>query len=165
MPGVMGDEPPSLDQMKRMDDQVAAPVLERIKNNPKDFESLNEVGKVYRATHQFKEAAVYCEKALQIDPKSAAVRTDLASCLDYTGDVATVCRNKCCRCFRAIADRSVCPSVALKEVPPACPPCASSVSHLEAVVLRPCYPFQHRGGGGPCVAVVEVAGDADPRSR
>lgn len=87
MPGTAEDQPPSLDKMKQMADKAAAPVLEKIKNNPKDFAALNDAGKVYRATHQFKEAAAYYGKALQIDPKNAAARTDLASCLYYTGDI------------------------------------------------------------------------------
>jgi cytochrome c-type biogenesis protein CcmH/NrfG len=78
---------PTLEKMKQMADTAAAPVLEKVKSNPKDFDSLNEAGKIYRATHQFKEAASYYEKALQIEPKNAAVRTDLASCLYYSGDV------------------------------------------------------------------------------
>jgi cytochrome c-type biogenesis protein CcmH/NrfG len=81
------EAPPSLEQMKQMADKAAAPLLDRLKKDPKDFASLNEAGKVYRATHQFKEAIVYYAKALEIQPKNAAVRTDLASCLYYTGDV------------------------------------------------------------------------------
>ncbi len=83
----MGNQMPSLEQMKQMADKAAAPALEKIKTNPSDFTALNEAGKVYRSTHQFKLAASYYEKALQIEPKNAAVRTDLASCLYYTGDV------------------------------------------------------------------------------
>jgi cytochrome c-type biogenesis protein CcmH/NrfG len=80
-------ERPTLEKMKQMADTAAAPVLEKVKSNPNDFDSLNEAGKIYRATHQFKEAASYYEKALQLQPKNAAVRTDLASCLYYAGDV------------------------------------------------------------------------------
>jgi cytochrome c-type biogenesis protein CcmH/NrfG len=80
-------ERPTLEKMKQMADTAAAPVLEKVKSNPKDFDSLNEAGKIYRATHQFKEAASYYEQALQLQPKNAAVRTDLASCLYYSGDV------------------------------------------------------------------------------
>jgi cytochrome c-type biogenesis protein CcmH/NrfG len=87
MPSSTEVQPPTLEKMKQMADKAAAPVLEKIKNNPKDFAALNDAGKVYRATHQFKEAAAYYEKALEIDPKNAATRTDLASCLYYTGDV------------------------------------------------------------------------------
>ena len=83
----MGNQQPTLEQMKQMADKAAAPALEKIKSNPSDFNALNEAGKVYRATHQFKLAASYYEKALQINPASAPVRTDLATCLYYTGDV------------------------------------------------------------------------------
>jgi tetratricopeptide (TPR) repeat protein len=62
-------------------------LLEELKKDPNNPKLLNEVGKLYRATHQFKEAAEYFKKALQFDPKNAAIRTDLASCLYYTGDV------------------------------------------------------------------------------
>jgi cytochrome c-type biogenesis protein CcmH/NrfG len=85
--GNAGNQPPSLEQMKQMADKAAAPALEKIKSNPNDFDALNDAGKVYRATHQFKLAASYYEKALQINPASAPVRTDLATCLYYSGDV------------------------------------------------------------------------------
>jgi thioredoxin-like negative regulator of GroEL len=42
---------------------------------------------LYQATHQFKEAAGYYDKALQVDPKNVPIRTQLASCLYYQGDV------------------------------------------------------------------------------
>jgi len=80
-------QPRSLEEMKGMADKAAAPLLDKLKKDPNSFEALNEAGKVYRATHQFKEAAGYYERALQVNPKSAATRTDLASCLYYTGDV------------------------------------------------------------------------------
>jgi cytochrome c-type biogenesis protein CcmH/NrfG len=77
----------TLDDMKQMADAKAAPLLEKLKTNPKDATALNQLGILYRATHQFKEAEGYFEKSLEIDPKNADVRTDLASCLYYTGDV------------------------------------------------------------------------------
>lgn len=77
----------TLDQMKRMADAKAASLLETLKTNPKDAKTLNQLGVLYRATHQFKEAEGYYEKSLEIDPGNADVRTDLASCLYYTGDV------------------------------------------------------------------------------
>lgn len=80
-------QPPTMEQMKAMGDKAAAPIIDKIKSNPKDVEALNNAGNVYRATHQFKQAAEYYQKALAIDPKNAAIRTDLASCLYYTGDV------------------------------------------------------------------------------
>jgi cytochrome c-type biogenesis protein CcmH/NrfG len=41
---------------------------------------------LYKATHQFKEAAGYYQKAIDADPTNVAARTDLASCLFYQGD-------------------------------------------------------------------------------
>ena len=81
------NKPPSLEQMKQMGDRAAAPIKEKLKADPNNFEALNQTGNVYRATHQFKEAADYYRRALKIKPNDAAVRTDLASCLYYSGDV------------------------------------------------------------------------------
>jgi cytochrome c-type biogenesis protein CcmH/NrfG len=79
--------PPTLDQMKHMAEKSAEPLLEKLKKDPKNPQLLNDVGKLYRATHQFREAEQYFGKALEYDPKNAAIRTDLASCLYYRGDV------------------------------------------------------------------------------
>ena len=73
--------------MKRMADKKAEPLLAKLKTDPNNAETLNQLGILYKATHQFKEAEGYYEKALQVDPKNVNIRTDLASCLYYTGDV------------------------------------------------------------------------------
>ena len=88
-PAAVGKQHPplTLDDMKRMADAKAAPLLEKLKTNPKDAEALNQLGILYRATHQFKQAEGYFEKSLAIDPKNVNARVDLASCLYYTGDV------------------------------------------------------------------------------
>lgn len=78
---------PTLEQMKQVADRQAQPVLEKLKSNPNDPETLHELGRIYRATHQFKEAAGYYAKALQSDPKNIMMRADYATCLYYTGDV------------------------------------------------------------------------------
>lgn len=78
---------PSLDQMKQMADKQAAPLLEKLKSDPNNADLLNQLGVTYRATHQFKAAAGYYQKALAINPKNVGARTDLASCLYYLGDV------------------------------------------------------------------------------
>lgn len=78
---------PTLDDMKRMADKKAEPLLAKLKTDPNNADTLNQLGILYRATHQFKEAEGYYAKALQVDPKNVNVRTDLASCLYYTGDV------------------------------------------------------------------------------
>lgn len=78
---------PSLDDMKRMADKKAEPLLAQLKNNPKDAKLLNQVGLVYKSAHQFDDAAKYFEKSLESDPKNIAVRADYASCLYFTGNV------------------------------------------------------------------------------
>jgi len=78
---------PSLDDMKRMADKQAAPLLEKLKNDPNNADLLNQVGTIYRMTHQFDVAATYYKKSLDINPKNVGPRTDLASCLYYQGDV------------------------------------------------------------------------------
>ncbi|MGA7459514.1 MAG: tetratricopeptide repeat protein [Candidatus Korobacteraceae bacterium] len=78
---------PSLDDMKRMADKQTAPLLEQLKKDPNNADLLNQVGTMYRATHQFKTAIDYYQKSLAIDPKNVGARTDLASCLYYLGDV------------------------------------------------------------------------------
>ena len=77
---------PSLDDMKRMADKKAEPLLAKLKADPNNSSLLNQIGTLYKATHQFTEAAGYFQKALDIDPKNVAARTDLASCLFYEGD-------------------------------------------------------------------------------
>lgn len=77
---------PSLEDMKRMADKKAEPLLARLKTDPDNATLLNEIGTIYKATHQFKDAASYYQKALDHDPKNVGARTDLASCLYYEGD-------------------------------------------------------------------------------
>ena len=83
----MAGQMPSLEQMKQMADNKAAPLLEKLKTDPNNTDLLTKVGDLYQGTHQFKEAAVYYDKALQIDPKNVPIRTQMASCLYYLGDV------------------------------------------------------------------------------
>lgn len=78
---------PSMDDMKRMADKKAEPLLAKLKADPNNATLLNQIGIVYRSAHQFKEAQKYFEQSLQIDPKNADVRTDMAACMFYEGDV------------------------------------------------------------------------------
>ncbi|MGA6985425.1 MAG: tetratricopeptide repeat protein [Terriglobales bacterium] len=87
IPHGMGGHMPSIEQMKQMADTKAAPLLEKLKSDPNNSDLLIQVGKIYNSTHQFKEAAAYYDKALQVDPKNVAIRTEMASCLYYSGDV------------------------------------------------------------------------------
>ncbi|MGB9491298.1 MAG: tetratricopeptide repeat protein, partial [Terriglobales bacterium] len=79
--------PPSLDQMKHMADKQAEPLLAKLKDDPKNTDLLIEIGKIYFSTHQFKEAAVYLNRSLEIKPKNNPIRTLLASCLYYDNDI------------------------------------------------------------------------------
>ena len=78
---------PSMEDMKRMADKKAEPLLAKLKAEPTNATLLNQVGMVYRSAHQFKEAQQYFEQSLQADPKNADVRADMAACMYYEGDV------------------------------------------------------------------------------
>jgi cytochrome c-type biogenesis protein CcmH/NrfG len=78
---------PTMDEMKRMADKQAEPLVAKLKTDPKNVELLNKIALTYKATHQFKDAISYFQKALDVDPKNVAIRTDMASCMYYTGDV------------------------------------------------------------------------------
>jgi cytochrome c-type biogenesis protein CcmH/NrfG len=78
---------PSLEDMKKMADKKAEPLLAQLKADPKNVELLNKTALTYKAAHQFKDAITYFQKALDVDPKNVAIRTDMASCMYYTGDV------------------------------------------------------------------------------
>ncbi len=86
-PGGMSGQMPTLDQMKQMADKKAEPLLEELKGDPKNTELLTQIAKIYLSTHQFKDAASYYGKAVQLDPKNVAFRTEMASCMYYDGDV------------------------------------------------------------------------------
>jgi len=86
MGGHMGGQMPTLEQMKLMADKKAAPLLEKLKTDPNNSDTLFQIGNIYKATHQFTEAASYYDQALKIDPKNIAIRTEMASCLYYNGD-------------------------------------------------------------------------------
>ena len=78
---------PSLEEMKRMADKHAAPLLEKLKSDPNNSALLVQVGAIYHSTHQFRQAAAYYGKAVQIEPGNVTVRTKLASSLYRGGDV------------------------------------------------------------------------------
>jgi len=87
-PGMLpgGHPVPTMEQMKAMADVKAAPLLEKLKSEPKNAVLLAQVAALYNSTHQFKDAANYYNKALQVDPKNVTTRTDLASSLYYQGN-------------------------------------------------------------------------------
>ena len=78
---------PTMEQMRVMGDKQAAPLLEKLKADPNNAELLAQVGSIYKATHQFKEAESYYQKSVKSDPRNSAVRGDLAACLYYNGNI------------------------------------------------------------------------------
>jgi len=78
---------PSLEQMKHLADKQAEPLLAKLTSTPNDAQLLVEISRVYKSAHQFKEGAGYLQRAVDVNPKDVAVRTELGSCLYYTGDV------------------------------------------------------------------------------
>jgi len=88
MPGLMQQgQMPSMEQMKHMAEKQAEPLMERLKTEPRNAELWDQVGLIYKTTHQFRDAEVYLQKSLDIDPGNLMVRADLASCMYYAGDV------------------------------------------------------------------------------
>jgi cytochrome c-type biogenesis protein CcmH/NrfG len=78
---------PTLEQMKNMGDKKAAPLLEKLKTDPQNANLLAQVGAIYKATHQFKDAEDYYGRSLKVDPNNTATRGDLAACLYFSGDI------------------------------------------------------------------------------
>ena len=79
--------PHSLEDLKQISDQKAAPLLEKLKSNPRDTNLLTQVAALYHTTHRFKEAAGYYNQAVDIDPHNVAFRSKLAASLYRSGDI------------------------------------------------------------------------------
>jgi len=73
--------------MKQAADKQASPLLEKLKGDANNSALLTQVGAIYHASHQFKEASAYYEKAVQVDPGNVGLRNKLASSLYRSGDV------------------------------------------------------------------------------
>ncbi len=82
----MGQTQPTPEQMKHMADTSAAPILQQLKSSPNDPSLLAQAGNVYYDAQQYPEAIDYYKKALAVKPNDAAVRTDMATAIWYTGD-------------------------------------------------------------------------------
>jgi cytochrome c-type biogenesis protein CcmH/NrfG len=66
--------------------QAAAPLLEGVKTNPNDFDSLVKLGNLYYDGQQFPSAIQYYERALAVHPDNPDVRTDMGTAYWYTGN-------------------------------------------------------------------------------
>jgi cytochrome c-type biogenesis protein CcmH/NrfG len=66
--------------------QAAAPLLEVVNKDPKDFDSLVKLANLYYDGQQFPDAIQYYERALAIHPDNPDVRTDMGTAYWYTGN-------------------------------------------------------------------------------
>lgn len=62
------------------------PLLEAVKKDPKDYDSLVKLGNVLYDAQQFASAIDYYNRALAIHPENADVRTDMGTAYWYTGN-------------------------------------------------------------------------------
>jgi cytochrome c-type biogenesis protein CcmH/NrfG len=66
--------------------KAAEPLLTKLQANPKDAETLRQLGNLYFDGQAYPQAIDYYSKTLAIDPKNADVMTDLGTAYWYTGD-------------------------------------------------------------------------------
>ena len=78
---------PSLAEMHQIASQQVAPLLEKLSKDPDNPALLMQIGGVYHAAHQFRDAAAYYGKAVRAAPKNVEAHTKLATSLYRTGDV------------------------------------------------------------------------------
>lgn len=80
---------PTPDQLKKMADTQAAPLLESLKADPRNSDLLARIGNIYYDVKQYPVAIDYYERSLKLQPANAAVRTDMATAYWYSGNADT----------------------------------------------------------------------------
>lgn len=73
------------EQLRHMGDTEAAPLLAQLQKSPNDPTLLAKLGYVYYATHNFKQAAEYYERSVNVHD-DVAIRTELGRAYFYAGD-------------------------------------------------------------------------------
>jgi tetratricopeptide (TPR) repeat protein len=84
--GLPANVPDSPEQLQRMADEQAKPIVEKLKSDPKDPALLTQLGDLRFDAAQYKEAIKYYEQSLELDPKNTRVRADMANAYAYTGN-------------------------------------------------------------------------------
>jgi cytochrome c-type biogenesis protein CcmH/NrfG len=84
-PGAATAEP-TPEQMKRMADTQAAPVLAKLRSSPEDPALLAEAGNIYYDAQQYGQAIDYYSRALKVQPRNPDIRTDMGTAYFYLGD-------------------------------------------------------------------------------
>jgi len=82
-PGVQAPTPA---EMQKMADTQAAPLIEKLKADPKNPQLLANIGNVYYDAQQYPTAIDYYQQALKLEPANTGVRTDMATAIWYTGN-------------------------------------------------------------------------------
>jgi cytochrome c-type biogenesis protein CcmH/NrfG len=79
---------PTPEQMKRMADKKAEPLLAQLQSDPNNPQLLAEIGNLYYDTQNYPDAIGYYQKSLALkeDPN---VRTDMGTAYYYSGDADT----------------------------------------------------------------------------
>ena len=80
---------PTPDQIKKMADMQAAPLLESLKSDPNSPDLLVRIGNIYYDVKQYPAAIDYYERSLKLQPANAAARTDMATAYWYSGNADT----------------------------------------------------------------------------
>lgn len=86
--GMGGMDPSSVtpEQMRRMAEKQAEPLLAQLKSNPNDPKLNAQVGNIFYDTQLYQDAIKYYSKALESDSKNVDVRTDMATANFYLGN-------------------------------------------------------------------------------
>jgi len=79
-------QPPTPSRIKEMADTQAAPLLEKLKSDPKNPDLLTSVGNLYYDAQQYPIAVDYYGRVLQARPSDVSVRTDMATAYWYLGN-------------------------------------------------------------------------------
>ena len=77
---------PTPEQLKKMADTQAAPLIEKLKSDPNNPDLLAGVGNFYYDAQQYPIAVDYYGRALKAKPSDAGVRTDMATAYWYMGN-------------------------------------------------------------------------------
>ena len=67
-------------------DKAAQPMLEALKRNPRDADTLTRLGNLYYDSQLYQKAIEYYAQALKITPANPDVRTDMGTAMFYLGD-------------------------------------------------------------------------------
>ena len=85
-PAGSSQQMPSPEELKKMADMQAAPLIEKLKSDPNNPELLSSIGNFYYDARQYPTAVNYYQQSLKLQPSNVNVRTDMATAYFYGGD-------------------------------------------------------------------------------